>query len=291
VRSCSPLVRRRSLFLPLSARRVITSVVTAALVAVAPSRKLDISPESTYVAGHARRPHLYGTYKRAKATTTSASTRRPSSLATPGRCAPSSLAPCCTVGLSATTRPSLTSTTAAPRAECCVAFGNQDWYLIQTKQIDHVRAVTRRAVEFDFGSYSWPMNLGHTYLLTAQPDSAYALYETALARMASEEDRQGATADFDLLIEREWAAEPARGRRRRCRRPSRRRTRWPGSPRPSPARRSLPARPSARRRSSGAPRRASSPTTACFTSPPRARRAGGAGAFGAGAFPEVHLRR
>jgi tetratricopeptide (TPR) repeat protein len=90
------------------------------------------------------------------------------------------------------------------------AFGNQGWYLILTEQIERARAVTRRAMELDPDSYIWPLNLGHTYLLTQQPDSAYALYETALARMTSEEDLQGATGDFDLFVERGWAAEAAR---------------------------------------------------------------------------------
>jgi len=76
--------------------------------------------------------------------------------------------------------------------------------------MERARTMMRRAMELDQERYTWPLNLGYTYLLAQQPDSAYALHETALARMMSEEDMQRPMADFDLFIEQGWAAEAAR---------------------------------------------------------------------------------
>ena len=86
-------------------------------------------------------------------------------------------------------------------------FGNYGFSLLMEKRLKEAREASLKAHRLDNTVYSWPLNIGHTYLLEGNADSARVYYRWALFRMESREDLGGALSDFDAFIERDWELE------------------------------------------------------------------------------------
>ncbi|NND70122.1 MAG: hypothetical protein HKN43_00945 [Rhodothermales bacterium] len=87
------------------------------------------------------------------------------------------------------------------------AFGNYGFTLLLENRLMDARKASLKAYRLDNTVYSWPLNIGHTYMLEGKPDSARIYYRWAIFRMESREDLDGAVSDFDTFIERGWKPE------------------------------------------------------------------------------------
>ena len=85
--------------------------------------------------------------------------------------------------------------------------GNYGHTLILAKRLKEARAASLKAHRLDNTVYSWPLNIGHTYMLEGKIDSAKTFYRWALYRMESRDDLESAVTDFDLFLERGWSPE------------------------------------------------------------------------------------
>lgn len=86
-------------------------------------------------------------------------------------------------------------------------LGNRGWYLILAGKPQKAREPTRQAMERDPHEAAWPLNLGHSYALRGQPETAKLYYRKALRRLDSEEEYQRFLADFDRFVEEDRSRE------------------------------------------------------------------------------------
>ena len=82
-------------------------------------------------------------------------------------------------------------------------FGNRGWYLILAGKPREAREPTRRAMEMNPHFAAWPLNMGHSYALKSQPETAKFYYRKALRRLNSEEQYRMSLEDFNQFAEEE----------------------------------------------------------------------------------------
>ncbi len=88
-------------------------------------------------------------------------------------------------------------------------WGNYGWSQILLENLSVGRDASRVATVLEPTEYSWWLNLGHTFLLDDQIDSAYVFYDKALPGMLSAEDLRASQSDFDLFYSRSWRSDRA----------------------------------------------------------------------------------
>jgi tetratricopeptide (TPR) repeat protein len=94
------------------------------------------------------------------------------------------------------------------------AWGVLGWYLILQGDFPAAQVATAKAQVLAPDKYAWTVNLGHTYLLQGDRQTAHDWYQKALPLITDEEElKSGPLADFDLFIERGWQVETSREER------------------------------------------------------------------------------
>lgn len=87
-------------------------------------------------------------------------------------------------------------------------IGNRGWYLLLAgRDLETARDLSREAMKRNPRSSSWPLNLGHTFLLRYQPQSAKIYYRKAIERIETEEEYRSALSDFDIFVEQGYDKE------------------------------------------------------------------------------------
>jgi tetratricopeptide (TPR) repeat protein len=86
-------------------------------------------------------------------------------------------------------------------------LGHRGWYLILAGEVREAREPTRQAMEQNPHYAGWPLNMGHTYALRDQPETAKFYYRKTLRRLNSEEEYQKYLADFNRFAEKERSRE------------------------------------------------------------------------------------
>jgi TPR repeat protein len=87
------------------------------------------------------------------------------------------------------------------------AYGNLGWLLITLGKFDEAQSVTEKAHQMEPQVFAWSINLGHTYLLKGDRETARRYYQKALPLIQDEASfEQGAIAEFKLFIEKGWQA-------------------------------------------------------------------------------------
>ena len=79
--------------------------------------------------------------------------------------------------------------------------GEQAWYLILAGDLQQGRALSKKAMDMDPRRANWPLNVGHTYTLDRQPQTAKFYYRKALTRIRGQEELNEHLAGFDRFIE------------------------------------------------------------------------------------------
>lgn len=83
------------------------------------------------------------------------------------------------------------------------AWGNLGWNLILAGDIPAAREVTEKALLREPTNYAWSINLGHTYLLEGDRETAHRWYRDTIPLVPDDGAlRSGPLADFDLFVER-----------------------------------------------------------------------------------------
>lgn len=80
-------------------------------------------------------------------------------------------------------------------------LGERGWYLILGGKLQEAREPTRQAMEQNPHYAAWPLNMGHSYALKSQPETAKFYYRKALRRLNSEEQYRKSLADFNRFAE------------------------------------------------------------------------------------------
>ena len=94
------------------------------------------------------------------------------------------------------------------------AWVARGWYLILLGRWDEAREVTAQAQALAPDSYESSVNLGHTYLLQGDQETAHRWYRYSLPLIPDEESLlAGPVADFELFIERGWRVTAAQKER------------------------------------------------------------------------------
>lgn len=92
---------------------------------------------------------------------------------------------------------------AAPTANY---IGTKGWYWLLAGEIEQAQAASRRAMEIDPRAVPWPLNLGHTFLVDHQPETAKFYYRQAMEHIRGPSDLQQCLRDFDRLAKPAYAA-------------------------------------------------------------------------------------
>lgn len=90
----------------------------------------------------------------------------------------------------------------APRANY---IGTKGWYWLLAGEIDRARTASRRAMEIAPNYAAWPLNLGHSYLIDHQPETAKFFYRQAMEHIRGRSDLQRCLKDFDRLAQESYA--------------------------------------------------------------------------------------
>jgi len=80
-------------------------------------------------------------------------------------------------------------------------LGDRGWYLILAGKLQESREPTRQAMERNPHFAGWPLNMGHSYALNSQPETAKFYYRKALRRLNSDEEYRKALGDFTRFAE------------------------------------------------------------------------------------------
>jgi len=89
--------------------------------------------------------------------------------------------------------------------DLAVGYGNQGWYLLLDGKIFEALKVCKKAYELNSSELSYPLNLGHAYLLLGDTSLARNYYDEALDLLDRESQfKAGPVADLDIFIENEW---------------------------------------------------------------------------------------
>ncbi len=84
-------------------------------------------------------------------------------------------------------------------------YGNLSWSLILLQRPVQARGYAQKAHELAPLSFSWLVNLGHTYLLSGDNATAKRYYRQSIALLTTEKQLQkGAIADFDVFVDKGW---------------------------------------------------------------------------------------
>lgn len=91
-----------------------------------------------------------------------------------------------------------------------LAHGNLGWTLILDGSLKASRQASLKAHELDPVAWEWIFNLGHTYLLSGDADTARHFYKQALPLIPElSELEYPPWADFQLFVDRGWSVETA----------------------------------------------------------------------------------
>jgi TPR repeat protein len=91
------------------------------------------------------------------------------------------------------------------------AYGVWGWILITQGKFDDAQSVTEKAHQMKPDNFAWPLNIGHTYLLKGDRQTARRYYQEALPLIPDEASlEQGPIADFELFIENGWQIDACR---------------------------------------------------------------------------------
>ncbi|MDM8550348.1 tetratricopeptide repeat protein [Desulfobacterales bacterium HSG2] len=92
-----------------------------------------------------------------------------------------------------------------------IALGDLGWVLIRQGRFEEAQEVTKKAHELDSDSFAWTVNLGHTYFLQGDSETARKYYEKTVSIISNEEDfRPELEADFRLFIGKGWKVEESK---------------------------------------------------------------------------------
>ncbi|SFN73088.1 Tfp pilus assembly protein PilF, partial [Formivibrio citricus] len=88
-----------------------------------------------------------------------------------------------------------------------LAWNGLCWRQIQSQQPLEARPACKHSVSLE-KTYENTVNLGHTYLLSGDTETAYRWYRETLELIESEKElKEGPLADFDLFIQKGWKIE------------------------------------------------------------------------------------
>ena len=83
--------------------------------------------------------------------------------------------------------------------------GTKGWYWLLAGEIDSARTASRRALGMNPNYPAWPLNLGHSFMVDYQPETAKFFYRQAMESIRSRRDLQRCLADFDTLATARYA--------------------------------------------------------------------------------------
>jgi CHAT domain-containing protein/tetratricopeptide (TPR) repeat protein len=93
-------------------------------------------------------------------------------------------------------------------------WGNLGWVLILEGKLAEARRVTEKARSIDPDAYALTVNLGHTYLLQGDRNTAHEWYAKTIPLIPDEESlKAGPLANFDLFVTHDWQVEAVRAER------------------------------------------------------------------------------
>ncbi|AGX86362.1 tetratricopeptide repeat protein [Candidatus Symbiobacter mobilis] len=91
------------------------------------------------------------------------------------------------------------------------AWGQLGWFLLLQQNGKAAQEACIKAQTLKPDSYAWTVNLGHTYLLQGDRETAYVWYKKILPLIPDEASlTSGPLADFELFIQKGWQVEPSR---------------------------------------------------------------------------------
>lgn len=98
-----------------------------------------------------------------------------------------------------------------PDFDTNIISGKEGWYLILLGIFEEAKLASKWAFKRDGENYAWALNLGHTYLLTGDENTARNYYDKALELYKGEDDfRKDVVAAFDLFIHKNWQVEESK---------------------------------------------------------------------------------
>lgn len=83
--------------------------------------------------------------------------------------------------------------------------GTKGWYWLLAGEIDSARTASRRAMAMEPRYPAWPLNLGHSYLVDYQPETAKFFYRQSMETIGGQSDLERCLADFDTLATARYA--------------------------------------------------------------------------------------
>jgi tetratricopeptide (TPR) repeat protein len=92
---------------------------------------------------------------------------------------------------------------ATPRANY---IGTKGWYWLLAGEVEQARTASRRAMDIAPRAVPWPLNLGHTFLVDHQPETAKFFYRQAMENIQDRSDLDLCLRDFDRLAKPAYAA-------------------------------------------------------------------------------------